>query len=152
MFDAIRRIFHLIFGKPQPIEWWLLFADLAIVFLIIWLDVPEKFHQRRLRQRISSVASFINEGHRLKKSVPQSGAGVEATVPWVKAVHEWSNQIEAFLSRCSAHASTKFLDETSMKHVIYMNVAQDIVIWYGLLDRRLSNLQMIIQNAAVYFP
>lgn len=72
MFDAMRRTFHLIFGKPQPIEWWLLAADLAIVFLIIWLDVPETWHKRSIGKHLTSLSGFVDNGLRLQRSVPDS--------------------------------------------------------------------------------
>jgi hypothetical protein len=71
MVDAIRRIFHLVFGTPQPIEWWLLGADLAIVFLIIWLDVPEYFHKRRVRKIMLRFQPLIEIGEKLQREVPR---------------------------------------------------------------------------------
>src|SRR5438093_11653328 len=78
MCDAIHRFFIFLFGKPQPIDWWLLGADLAIFVLIIWLDVPERLHSLKAQRRVAELEPFMVKGRVLQHSVPNPADAVEA--------------------------------------------------------------------------
>ena len=138
------------FEGTRAIDWVMLVIEALVLFLIAYEVLEKCKADRKIKERTSQTFAFLSKGQKLQKSAPQAGAGVEATVPWVKSVHAWSQDTDAFLNTCSAHASAKFLDETNMKSVTYPGLAQEVWTFYSLLNRKLSNLQTIIQNATVY--
>jgi hypothetical protein len=138
----------------RPFDWLMLIIETLVLLLIAYEVIIGSLHRREdskrqdaLHDRIMALARLMDRGQKLKRTAPQ--VGVDG-VPWVKSVHEWGRDTEAFLDTCSAHASSKFLDETNMQSVSYPQLAQEVWVWYSLLDRKLSNLQTIIQNSTVY--
>lgn len=157
MMDAIRRIFVLLFGHPQPIEWWLLATDLAIVALIVWLDVPERLHKRRIRQRMGRLVEFLNEGQKLLTTFPDDKTSYGQTlIPgWKTAVENWITSTNSFLLVCSPYASAKFLDDSQLSQprdyfIPSININTDLWKHLEMVHRRLSNLQEIVQSQQVY--
>jgi hypothetical protein len=151
MFDAVRRICRLVFGSPQPIEWWLLAADLAIVFLIIWLDVPEKFHKYRVRKRKEKVFECWATGQTLQTMAPVNH-GPENTASWLVSFKEWNNKTHDLLQSYSPEAAVAFFHETG--RVEMPEGAYDVVnparVQYRSLLIRLNNLKTIMENADGY--
>jgi hypothetical protein len=129
------------FEGTRAIDWIMLVIKALVLFLIAYEVIIGIIHrrqeskQRGLHERIMTLARPINQGRQLKKTPPQSSAGVAALASWTKSVHDWSKDAEAFLNACSSHASAKFLDETGMKRTLYMNVTQVVVTFYALLVR-----------------
>jgi hypothetical protein len=162
--DAIRRIFHLIFGRPQPIEWWLLGADLAIVFLIIWLDVPDKLHKRKLRKIVPSLIPYMDEGRKVEEAIQgfdmRLPKGQEAAYDWTIKADEWGRKTGEFLALHSARASAVFLlvvsSKGAEKHVFSPRHGMQYLSGrtadcYQTLLCRLDNLRRIIEKPEAYF-
>jgi|HubBroStandDraft_5_1064220.scaffolds.fasta_scaffold11766_4 hypothetical protein len=152
LIDAIRRIWHVVFGRPQPIEWWLLGADLAIVFLIIWLDVPERFHRRRINKRVVTLFEYIHRGQLLKASSPHSLEDDKLVPSWLNAVKEWNAESLHFLESCSPQARAAFLISDETAHTREVSTVPLGARWsYGAMLDRLDNMRKIAENPDVYF-
>jgi hypothetical protein len=162
--DAIRRIFHLLFGTPQPIEWWLLGADLAIVFLIIWLDVPEKWHRRKLRKRVVELQPYMNEGQEIQRDVlviiETLEVWGETAYAWTIKANFWSKQTSDFLAIHSKRASAAFLlviNSAVTDRRIYTPrygqryLSGEVGDCYQTLLSRLDNLRHIMERPEAYF-
>jgi hypothetical protein len=133
------------------------FVELGVLVFVAYEVIAGILHRRKdskrqggLNNKVIALAGMIDQGRRLQKSAPQSGLGAEVIAAWVMSVHNWSKDTEAFLNNCSVHASAKFLDETNIPNATWPGLAQEVWIWQSLLNRKLSNLQTIIQNAPDY--
>jgi len=162
MIDGIRRVFHILFGSPQPIEWWLLGADLAIVGLIIWLDVPKYLHKKKCGKIVGQLQPLSVKGIQLQMSTPnpRTAQGAKAFQRWQSEVNAWSDQTQELLTRNSPKAASAFM------LVINAQVADQTVRstdgnvfslrggsgdTYQIFQLKLSNLQTIMQNPEAYF-
>jgi hypothetical protein len=166
MCDAIRRIFHLIFGKPQPIEWWLLGADLAIVALIIWLDVPEQLHKRQIAKIVSKITPYMEAGQRIQNelhvlagTLPQV-TGTKQGLAWITEANTWGKTTADSLALHSTQASAAFLlviTTVQAGRTIYSQqygtfyLSGEVGDCYQTLLGRLVNLQRIMEKPEAYF-
>lgn len=152
MGDAIRRIYTLIFGNPQPMEWWLLGADLAIVVLIIWLDVPDKVHHWRRKKVIRQLVKLLNDGQILSDgSVPPNSQATEAEVQvWNRQVEAWIIQVQSFLREKSQSALSIF-SHHELGPLYGLRIHVNSEKWFYELNARLKNLRSIIERSDVYF-
>src|ERR1035441_10652139 len=161
MLDAIHRFFVLIFGRPQPIDFWLLGVDGLIVVLIAWLDVPDKLHNRRIGKRLTSLSHLMNEGLGLQRSVPDTAKEESEVLRlWMTNTKAWGNKTNQFLAACSQQASGAFLlvhDSSSADTLVFMpsgeffHLAPSIREHYQLLLSQLNNLRHIVEKPEVYF-
>lgn len=165
MLDAVHRFLVLIFGHPQPIDWWLLAADVAIVALIIWLDVPERIHKRRCAKIVPFLFEFMDKGQKMQNDVPEPSPGSPNQdwprfQAWVTSVNNWSSETNGFLASKSARASASFLlvvDSSSRDNLIYrpdgrsFYVSGGVRLCYQRLVSQLDNLREIMEKPDVYF-
>ena|SRR5437868_1250173 len=178
MCDAIPRIFRLLFGSPQPIEWWLLGADLAIVALIIWLDVPERLHKLKVQRCVADLGEFMDKGQKLMSTVPRpvsGGAGPSSrstsNLPsysgnvsaWRTAVEEWITETNHFLTSKSPRAAAAFMlisvtGVVANPQIVYTESGESFPISedtlresYQRLVVRLDNLRSIMEKPEAYF-
>ncbi len=162
MMDGIRRVFHILFGSPQPIEWWLLGADLAIVGLIIWLDVPEYLHKKKCGQIVGQLKPLSVKGTQLQMDTPnpRTPQGAKAFQRWQSEVNAWSDQTHDILARNSSKAASAFMLVVNAQVADRMVRSPDGNIFslgggwgdtYQLFQLKLSNLQTIMQNPEAYF-
>jgi hypothetical protein len=150
MCDAIRRIFHLIFGNPQPIEWWLLAADAAIVALIVWLDVPKKLHERRVGKWMKRLLPLMPKGQTLQASVPRASEDEIKTTEWTNSVQEWIAEVQTALTLYSAKALAAF-NSGMPKDSSYPGTAPLAHRHLSYLLLRLENLRKILEKPDAYF-
>jgi hypothetical protein len=152
MVDAIHRFFIMLFGKPQPIDFWLLGADIAIVLLILWVDVPEKLHKRRVRSGLSATGTLMQKGEEIEASAPRSGNIDIGTIPlWKQSVDEWMTKTNNFLASCSPQASAAFLHNVGGSSMRYGGIAGDAHDYFVHLLARMNNLRAIMEKPDVYF-
>jgi hypothetical protein len=100
MIDAIRRVLIVLFGKPEPIDIWILGADIVIIALIVWLDVPEKFHRKKTHRIALALNPFVAEGLRLLQEVPFQDTltpGSSRIFEWTQSVLNWRERLVIFL-------------------------------------------------------
>jgi hypothetical protein len=161
MCDAIRHVFHMLFGNPEPIEVWMLVADVLIVVLILVFDMPEWLHKRKYNKRVASLAPFVNRGIQLQRDVPvplMTNLEFEI-VDWVLKVNTWSTETSSFLAEYSQRASTFFsVIGPSIRDSFRINtsagsfhVPPDAEGHYQQLLAQLANLQRIIEKPDAYF-
>jgi hypothetical protein len=165
MLDALHRLFVSSFGHPQPIEWWLLAADVAIVALIVWLDVPEKLHKRRCAKIVKVLSDFMFVGHTLAGSVPnpqlQQVGSAEQIEMWRQSVEAWRTETAQYLSAHSSKAASAFLLIT-LSETNVTNIVHPLEGWsfhlsgyeretYQALLGYMDNLRGIIEKPEVYF-
>ena len=164
MCDAIRRMFVLLFGRPQPIDFWLLGADIAIVALIIWLDVPEKLHKRRISKCIASLLPFMERGQELQRITPRPAhdtAYNDAAWEWKIFVDDWRKEVEKFLEQSSPRAASVFgfIVQTGIREnpqVVYTESDSFAIEGfhrdsYQKLIAELNNLRSIMEKPEAYF-
>lgn len=160
MLNAIHHVFVLLFGQPQRIDFWLLGADLLIVALIVCLDVPEKFHKKRVGKRVVLLFDYINRGQLLQAGSPQGifgpkGPHGESIVPaWIESVKQWNQETYAFLEACSPQARAAFLSDTTDGAAHYttsLTLPPQAQGWYRTMLTRLDNLRKIAETPEVYF-
>jgi hypothetical protein len=150
MLDAIRRFF----GDFRPADWTLCLLEIIFVGVILWLDLPERFHRNKVRRRLRFVHARIADGQRLHESAPPAGTTDIALVdPWIGAVRQWIDQTNEALSKYSVAAGLSFNSRKVAPDVIFNGVTgtSNARGWYGELLHRLSNLQNIMEKAEVYF-
>ena len=165
MFDAIRRMFLLLFGRPQPIDFWLLGADIAIVALIIWLDVPEKLHKRRISKCVASLLPFMERGQELQRTTPRpshDAAYNAANWEWMTSVGDWGKETKTFLEKYSSRAAASFVlpsetGQTANPQTVYTESGHSFPIEgaqkesYQRLVEQLNNLRRITEQSEAYF-
>jgi hypothetical protein len=158
MLDAIRRFFVMLFGHPQPIDFWLLAADLAIVVLIIWLDVPEKLHKRKVNRYVVTAVVLMQEGEVIEAAVPRAGPIENADIRfqetisiWCVSVNEWESKASKFLANCSPKAGAAFVHHVGATGMLYGGVTGSARDQYEFLLARMNNLRNIIEKADAYF-
>jgi hypothetical protein len=162
---ALDRLFVSLFGHPQPIEWWLLAADVAIVALIVWLDVPEQLHKRRCAKIVKALSDFMFMGHTLAGSVPnpelpEVGSSDKIEM-WRQSVEDWRTETAQYLSAHSSKATSAFLLIT-LSETNVTNIVHPLEGWsfhlsgyqretYQALLGYMNNLRAIIEKPEVYF-
>jgi hypothetical protein len=163
--DSLHRVFVSLFGHPQPIEWWLLAADVAIVGLIVWLDVPEKLHKRRCAKIVAVLSDFMVRGHTLAASVPnphvQEGGSSDNIETWRQSVETWRTETAQYLNTHSSKAASAFLlitvSETNVTNIVYPLEGWSFHLSgyqreaYQALLGYMDNLRAIIEKPEVYF-
>lgn len=151
MLDAIHRLFKLMFGCPQPIDFWILGADVLIVLLILWVDVPEKLHQRRIKKNIYKLVSFLNDGQALHDAPPNSQATEEEAQTWSEQVSNWILLVQSFLEKNSKSALSVFRHHGLGQRYGGLRISLKVEKWFYELDVRLKNLRSIMEKPDVYF-
>lgn len=161
MCDAIRHALHILFGTPEPIEVWMLIADVLIVVLIIWLDLPEWFHKRKCHKIVTTIAPYIERGQEIRQNVPSPEmAERESGVAWMQSVDAWSEETNNFLLTHSRRASLAFqLIAGANLHggIVYRPNGYSFPVFgqirehYERLLDLMNNLRGIMEKPDVYF-
>lgn len=157
------RVLHSLFGNPQPIEIWLLLADVAIVGLIVWLDIPEWSHKRRVAKVARVLSDFMFKGQSLAQGVPNPRELTDfaAFAGWLSSVESWRTDVAQFLSEKSSRSASAFLlitvSEANVSNVVHplegwsFRLTGDHREAYQALLAYLTNLRSIIEKPEVYF-
>jgi hypothetical protein len=162
-------ITHIMFDEHiRPFDWWMLGIEAAVLILIAYeVGVNVVRHHRAIKRqqeldgRVNRIMGFVSSGQALEHTVPPDGmpplgsAGVAiqtAAAEWKSDVQSWIMDAHKFVGSCSPRASAKFLDDsraasfrdTSIKY------RPDTASHYETINRRLNNLQDIVQNPEAY--
>lgn len=149
MLDVIRRFF----SDLRPADWTLCVLEVIFIAVILWLEVPERFHKRKVRKGLKVVQRIMLDGHNLRTSV--SEATDDKTAPeWIQSVDKWIDTSHSALSDTSLQAALAFMHRSPLKPDIYYGGVTnrvDVSKQFQELLIRLSNLLNIMEKADVYF-
>jgi hypothetical protein len=156
---------HLLSGEYGPFD---RVVELG-VFILIAYEVVVGFtrhrkaakRQREMDGRVSRVYDFVARGQMLQHAVPADGLVIPGTpqaVPtqtaamqWRTDAQSWIMDTNAFLVACSPQASAKFLDDSRASFFRENNIHRpETQTLLETVNRRLNNLQDIMQNPSAY--
>ncbi|PYV76506.1 MAG: hypothetical protein DMG96_13825 [Acidobacteria bacterium] len=167
MCDAIHRLFILLFGRPQRIEFWILGVDVIVVFLI-WYEIRVEKNQRRaddhrrvvISGKMMPLSKLRDKGLRIKAAVPDEMAITDKQIvqKWISTVDSWSNETNSFLAN-SPLASNAFMLVDNIDHVNTLatipgkifEVRGESKAPYQTMSVQLENLHRIIERPEDYF-
>jgi hypothetical protein len=152
-----------LFGDARPIDVLILLVDFLVLAVIVWIEVGEKWHKRKMNRRVTEVRPYFDRGTKLQKEVPNPfGENYEvAYFEWTRRVREWSDDTHRFLGTHSERAADSFF-------LIVNASASDSVVYpenwggsfpltghhresYQRLLSYLSNLRTIMEKPEAYF-
>lgn len=159
----LRTLWHIFVYGIRPIDIVTLLVD-VLIFLFVGYEVlfgGGVFPRRKLRRRFRQAVTFIDKGQHLQRTAPSEPhdyddesahkARRREAKNWSDTVEEWVLETEGFLQNCPPAAWAKFDDDSGPeRRLSYGNIDSQVWDYYDMLDRRLSNLQEIVQNADVY--
>jgi hypothetical protein len=155
MCNTIKHMFEGV----RPFDWLMLVVEVAVLLLIAWeigreehFRCKERKRQLLLKQSMAKANGFISQGQTLQHTAPHVlEHNPDVVKKWMSSVESWIMDTNEFLSGCSSQASAKFLDDSHLPDVRFPELAVQAVIHARTLNRRLSNLQIIIQSPDIYF-
>jgi hypothetical protein len=149
MCDVIRRFF----SDLRPADWVMSTLEVIFILVILWLEIPERWHKHKVRKKLKIVQAIMESGHTLRTSVADANTNNETASKWMRSVQNWIDMSYQTLAGSSVQAGLAF---------VHRNVAPDIN-FYGVTSRpdvskqfqelliRLDNLLNIMEKADVYF-
>jgi hypothetical protein len=162
MYNTIRHLFDGV----RPFDWLMLVIEVMVLVFVAYEVIAGFIHgrevrkrQRELESRIHRTNQFVSQGQLLQKTVVRDGRDVDRTASLFKSALQWRSDVASwimdtngFLKECSTQASAKFLDDsltftfrdTSNKYCPETEAS------YETVNRRLNNLQSIVQNPLAY--
>ncbi len=150
MLDCIRRFF----GDFRPADLVASGLEFAFIVVILWLELPERFHHRTVRSCLRLVQARLADGQRLHESVPPvQSVDLAVAEAWIGDVKEWTERTDRLLSKYSIAAGLSFRSRAVEPDVNFGNVSRMAEAYrsYAELLHRLRNLQNIMEKADVYF-
>jgi len=149
MSDVIRRFF----GDLRPADWTLCFLEVIFIAVILWLEVPERFHKKKVRKRLVMVQRIMSEGHNLRNSVSEANTNNETASKWIQSVQNWIDKSYQSLANTSLKASLAFMHRNVVPDINFGGVTNrlDVSKQFQELLIRLDNLLNIMEKADVYF-
>lgn len=147
MGDVIRRFF----GDFRPADLVASGLELAFIVVILWLELPERFHHRKVRACLRLVHARLGDGQRLHETAP--AVGTDDVKAWLGAVDQWIDETDRRLYKASIAAALSFRARAVEPDVVYWHVSRsaDAYRKYAELLHRLRRLQNIMEKADVYF-
>jgi hypothetical protein len=139
------------------------------VFLFIAYEVivnivrhrRETHRKKKLKQIVTSLSRFMDEGRGLQGSVPDPAEEeLEVLQSWMLDTGAWGNKVSEFLAVHSQHASAAFLlvhNSSSADSVVFtqsghfFSLASPVREHYQRLLTQLNNLRHITEKPEVYF-
>lgn len=117
--------------------------------------------QKELRQIVTSLSQFMDEGLGLQRSVPDTAKEQTRVLElWMTNTKAWGDKANAFLAARSRQASAAFLlvhDSSSADSIVFtlagefFYVASPVREHYQRLLTQLNSLRQIIEKPEVYF-
>ena len=151
MIDAIRRFF----GDFRPADWTTGIIELLFIAVILWLDLPERFHRRRVRNALVIVKELMAEGQGLVRSAPWASTSPDepTAARWVRDVNTWIEKTHQSFEKNSIQAMMSFEQRALEPDVHFggMTGQAGAKDQFRELLHRLRNLQNIMEKADVYF-
>jgi hypothetical protein len=127
--------------------------ELAFILVILWLELPERFHKRRIRKQLAMIQRIMFDGHDFRDSVASANANDEAASRWIKSVQAWIDSTYHSIAATSLAAALAFMHRNVAPDIHYGGVTSrtDVSKQFQELLIRLDNLQNIMEKAGVYF-
>jgi len=159
MLDMIQRFF----GEFRPADLVASALELTFILVILWLELPARFHKRRIRKRMRMVKNLMLQGQEIQRRAPtgkmvedeklDGNALSEIATKWVDSVKEWWENTYKLLDKYSPLAALSFVHHRGGICVQYSAItgladARDL---YRVLLERLDNLLNIMEKSDIYF-
>jgi len=143
--------------------------ETAVLLLILYEVIIGIAHHRvttrrrnQLRQIVTSLSQFTDEGLGLQRSVPDTAKEEpEVLQSWMVNTKVWGDRVNEFLTARSRQASAAFLlvhDLSSADSVVFTVSGDDVFYLaspirehYQRLLTQLNNVRQIIEKPEVYF-
>jgi len=136
--------------------WIAIIISLFVAFLLVWrnerrnvIALTDKLHDP-IDEKVHRVAEFINQGYELIGSVPKRDTTHEVIAEWREKLTAWTRETYDFLHASSVQASLKFINTSGMIsrtfHVAHPDINNDL----DALDRRMGNLNQILEKPETY--
>jgi hypothetical protein len=147
--DTLRRFF----GDFRPADLTICILEIIFIAVILWLDLPERFHKNKVRRRLVLVQRIMLDGHNLRTSVSDANANNETASKWIQSVQIWIDNSYQSLADNSLQAGLAFMHRHVAPDVLYWGVTirEDVSKQFQELLIRLNNLLNIMEKADVYF-
>jgi hypothetical protein len=142
-----------IFSDARPIDIWMVVIEVLVLAIIAYEAGSDFHHKHKLRGWLAGIFGLVSKGQNLQKHAPRSGplgnADPAAIDPWIKSVHEWSEETANFLKKYSTQAVVAFYQGVQ-RDAEYPGIAWNAQNMFGHLLLRLNNLQRIMEKPDVY--
>jgi len=159
--DMICRLGHYIVDGSKPVDWLLFLVDMLVLAAILWLELPDQLHKRRVAKKVKILIPLLESGRHIQSSVPyQDMENSPELSEWAETAQSWWTSTEVAVAGLSPQAATVF------KHFVNFDSADRVALdgsgrpyhlhgyagdMYQALQLKLGNLQRIIENPEVYF-
>jgi hypothetical protein len=149
----LHRAFQFVFSGTRLIDWLTLIVELLFIGTVLLLDLPERFHRRRVRLAVEDIKVLIQSGQKLVLQGPAETATEESCKQWADAVVVWIESAHKSLANHSDTAAISFEQRRLQPDVHFTGISNfaRARAWYQELLHRLTNLQNIMEKADVYF-
>jgi C4-dicarboxylate-specific signal transduction histidine kinase len=171
---------HIMYEPVRPFDWVMLFVEVLVLAFVGYGEIVSYARnkkadkrqqeadehqqavanrQQELDSRIRKTNEFVSRGQMLQKTAPVDGdpsvdriaSLLTRARDWRGDVASWIMDTNGFLQACSPQASAKFLDDSQASYFRENNrYGTETLASYEEVDRRLHNLQDIMQNPSVY--
>ena len=147
--DLIRRFF----GDFRPADLVSSALELAFIVVVLWLELPERFHKKKVSKSLRAVQLSMVLGQKLQNSVPSSSQDPSQTHAWAKSVQDWIQDTQREMAKHSTQAGISFAHFAggASSTISYSGMSTHTQRWYKELLWRLDNLRNIMEKADVYF-
>jgi hypothetical protein len=156
------------FEGVKPFDWLMLGIETAVLLLILYEVIVgiarhhgETRRQKELKQIVTSLSQFMDDGLRLQRSVPDTAKEETGVLQsWMANTKAWGDKTDMFLAARSQQASGVFLlvhDSSSADSIVFtpagefFYLASPVREHYQRLLTQLSNLRHITEKPEVYF-
>jgi hypothetical protein len=147
-------LLHRIFGDFRPVDYISCGLESIFIIMVLWLELPDLFHKRRVRKKVRIIQQLLLEGDKLRQTAPPADVqNLNVPVGWSGSVQAWIGNCDNLIADHSIPAWLAFTRRNVGPDVLYVNIsavagARD---WYRELLHRMNNLLNILENAYVYF-
>jgi hypothetical protein len=150
----LHRAFQFAFSGTRLIDWLTLIVELLFIGTVLLLDLPERFHRRRVRLAVEDIKVLIQSGQKLVlQGPPTETATEESCQKRNDAVAVWIGSAHKSLANHSDTAAISFEQRRLQPDIHFRRISNfaRASAWYQELLHRLTNLQNIMEKADVYF-
>jgi hypothetical protein len=165
---ALRHTIRRMFEGVKPFDWLMLGIETAVLLLILYEVIVgivrhrgARRRQKEVKQIVTSLSQFMDEGLELQRSVPDTAKEEWGVLQsWMTSTKVWGDKASECLATYSLRASAAFLlvhDLSSSDSVVFAPSGKVFYLLsplrehYQRLLTQLNNLRQIIEKPEVYF-